>query len=66
MSVLENEQLEKLINMTPETTEKTLQDFLVFIKGNDTFAMYRGWYMELIARVKGHDELQQECIKYMI
>jgi len=52
--------------MTPETTEKTLQDFLVFIKGNDTFAMYRGWYMELIVRVKGHDELQQECIKYMV
>jgi hypothetical protein len=66
MSVLENEQLEKLIKMTPETTEKTLQDFLVFIKGNDTFAIYRGWYMELISRVKGHGELQQECIKCMV
>lgn len=66
MSLLENEQLENLANMTPETTEKTLQNFLVFIKGNDTFEMYRTWYKELIARVKGHDELQQECIKYMI
>lgn len=66
MSLLENDQLDNFLTRNTENTKEILENFLVFIRGNDTFGMYRGYYFYALKQIEAegnHPELVQECLR---